>query len=132
MHQEKTVIGLVEKVKIFGVKGRAIKEAVFDTGATTTSIDLKLAARVGLGPIVGVKRVKSASNPHGRLRLVAAAIIQVKEKKLHIKANIVDRSGLRYKVLVGRDVIHSNFVIDPSKTHTSYRIEDLHEEGDHL
>lgn len=132
MQQEKTVIGLIEKVKIFGSKDTATKKAVFDTGATTTSIDLKLAAKVGIGPIVGVKRVRSANNPHGRLRPVAEAVLEVKGKTLHIKANIEDRSAMKYKVLVGRDVIHSNFIIDPEKTHSSHKLEDLHAEENHI
>jgi len=132
MSKEKKIIGLVEVVRIFGVKGSIAKKAVFDTGATSTSIDLKLAARVGLGPIVGAKRVRSAMAPRGVIRPVAKAKISVKGKVLNIKANIVDRGKLKYKILVGRDVIHSNFIIDPSKTHSSHRIEDLHPEENHL
>ena len=127
MAESKKTIGLVEVVRVYGEKSSVVKKALFDTGATSTSIDLKLAAKIGIGPIVGSKRIVSASNPHGKLRPVAEAYIKVKGNKIKVKANIEDRSGLKYKVLVGRDLIHNNFIIDPSKTHMSHKLHDLHE-----
>jgi hypothetical protein len=38
--------------------------------------------------------------------------------------NIEDRSAMPYKVLVGRDVIHSRFVIDVEKTHKTPKLSD--------
>ena len=128
MAKKVKTIGLVELVRVYGEKGSVVKKALFDTGATSTSIDLKLAAKIGIGPIVGAKRVVSASNPVGKLRPVAEAKIKVKGQKIKVKANIEDRSGLKYKVLVGRDVIHNNFMIDPSVTHSTHKLADLHEE----
>lgn len=122
--KQKKIIGLVEVVRVFGTRGSTAKKALFDTGATSTSIDVRLAAKVGIGPIVGIKRVVSASHPTGKVRPVAEAVIRIRGRRIKIKANIEDRSGLRYKVLVGRDVIHNNFMIDPSRTHSSNKLRD--------
>ena len=120
MAKGKKIIGLVELVQIQGKKGIVTKRALFDTGATRTCIDVRTAAKAGLGPIVSSVRIKSASSPRGYTRrAIAQATIIVKGKKIKTGVNIEDREGLPYSVLIGRDIIHNNFLIDVSKTHTS-------------
>ena len=58
---KKTTIGLAEAVIIHGNKKHKKVTARIDTGATKGSIDVKIAAEVGLGPVIRTKLVKSAS-----------------------------------------------------------------------
>ena len=125
MSSGKKIIGLVELVQIKGKKGTVTKRALFDTGATRTSVDVRTAAKAGVGPIVSSVRVKSANSSRGYMRrAIAEAVIIVKGKKIKTGVNIEDREGLPYSVLIGRDIIHNNFLIDVSKTHTSFRVKD--------
>ena len=125
MAKSKKIIGLVELVKVKGKKGVVQKRALFDTGATRTSIDVRTAAKAGVGPIVSSVRVKSANSPRGYLRrAIAEAVIIVKGRKIKTGVNIEDREGLPYSVLIGRDIIHNNFLIDVSKTHTTNKVND--------
>lgn len=125
---KKEVIGLVEKVTIIGSKGSIRKNALFDTGATRSSVDIKVAAKVGLGPIISSVRVKSKSSkfPYVR-RPIARGEVIVKGKRLRVDFGLEDREKMPYRVLIGRDVIHSNFIIDVDKTHHSNKILDLRE-----
>ncbi len=119
----KKVIGLVESVQIKGKNGMVTKKALFDTGATRTCIDVRTAAKAGVGPIISSVRVKSASSSRGYTRrAIAEAIIIVKGKKIKTGVNIEDREGLPYSVLIGRDIIHSNFIIDVSRTHKTNQV----------
>ena len=74
----KKVVGLTEKVEVIGKK-RAKTEAKFDTGAKSTSIDFNIAAKAGLGPIIGITRIKQASMKRGqyRVRPIVKAIIKI-------------------------------------------------------
>lgn len=111
----KKTIGLIEKATLIGKKKRITKWAKFDTGAKTSSIDIKLAARSSIGPIVSYSRIRSASNHSLRVRPVAEAVFKIKGKKLKANVNLEDRSKMKYKVLIGRDIIHSNFIVDVEK-----------------
>lgn len=125
---EKKIIGLVEKVKIVGLKRVVETEALLDTGATRSSVDLRIAARAGLGPITSTARVKSQTEPKGYIRrAVVKGELVLRGIRKKVRFTLADRSGMAYPVLVGRDVIHSDFVIDVEKTHASHKIEDLKE-----
>jgi hypothetical protein len=126
MAKNKRIIGLVEIIKVKGKKGIVKKRALFDTGATRTSIDVRTAAKAGVGPIVSSVRIKSANSSRGYTRrAIAEAIIIVKGKKIKTGVNIEDREGLPYSVL-----IHNNFIIDVSKTHKSNKVKDNKDEGE--
>ncbi len=123
----KKVVGLVELVTIIGKKGRITKKALLDTGATRTSIDIKLAAKAGVGPIISSVKIKNATSGTGASfrRPIAEAKIKMKGIVVKTGVNIVDRTGLPYPILVGRDIIHKNFIVDISKTHTSHKVKDI-------
>jgi hypothetical protein len=126
MPEEKPVIGLVEIVEVVGVSGKIRKKALFDTGATRSCIDVRTAARVGLGPIVSSVKIKSASAPKGYMRrAIVEATIVIKGKPVKTRVNLEDREGLPYSVLIGRDVIHNNFIIDVSKSNNSIKAMDV-------
>jgi hypothetical protein len=126
-NKKKKIVGLVEPVTIIGKKGRVTKKALLDTGATRTSIDIKLAAKAGVGPIISSVKIKNATaGQNGSFRRpIAEAKIKLKGVVVKTGVNIVDRTGLPYPILIGRDVIHKNFVVDVSKTHKSHKVKDI-------
>lgn len=131
MAKHKKIIGLVEVVTVKGKKGSVKKRALFDTGATRTSIDVRTAAKAGVGPIISSVRVTSANSSRGYMRrAIAEAIIIVKGKRIKTGVNIEDREGLPYSVLIGRDIIHNNFLIDVSKTHSTNKVKDNKDKGE--
>ncbi len=121
----KKVLGLVELVTVIGSKGAVTKKALLDTGATRSSVDVRVAAKAGIGPIVGSVKVKSKTAPEGFIRrAVAKAKFEIRGIRMPVEVSLEDRKNMPYKVLVGRDIIHSNFLIDLEKTHSSHRLAD--------
>ncbi|MBW2971939.1 RimK/LysX family protein [Candidatus Woesearchaeota archaeon] len=113
-YKEKTVVGLVEPVKVTG-PSRSSKEVLarIDSGATKSSIDVKLAAELALGPILKAKLVKSAS---GRsLRPMVEAKVQLADKEFKTELTIADRADMKYSVLIGQNILKKGFLIDPAK-----------------
>ncbi len=109
----KIIIGLAEKIKITGPDGTKELEAKIDTGATKSSIDSKLAAELKLGPIVMTKMVKSA---HGNtLRPIILVDLEIAGKKLKEHFTIANREHMKYRVLIGQNILKDKFLIDPGK-----------------
>ena len=107
--KEKTVIGFIERVKI---NGHEVLAKV-DTGANRNSIDLDLASRLKLGPIVKKSTIISA---HGKsFRPVIKAKIVLGGKTINALFNIASRSHLEYKVLIGKSILKLGYLIDPIK-----------------
>ncbi|TKJ17763.1 hypothetical protein CEE44_04490 [Candidatus Woesearchaeota archaeon B3_Woes] len=114
-YKKRTVVGFVEDVTLFGnsTKKKKVKARI-DTGAVKSAIDAKLAAELHLGPIIRRKLVVST---HGRtLRPVMEAEVKIRSKKLKAEFTIADRSHMKFKVLIGQNVLKEGFLIDPSKT----------------
>ena len=107
------VIGLAEKVKIYHLKGNKIVIAKIDTGATKSSIDTNLAAELGLGPVIKSKLIKSA---HGsKLRPIIEATIELSGKKIKSEFTLADRAHMKYRILIGQNILKDGFLIDPIK-----------------
>lgn len=110
--KDRTVIGLYEAVTFLS-NGNS-KEVIvrIDTGATRSSIDVKLAASLKLGPVLTSKMVRSA---HGStLRPLVDAEIIIAGKKIKSTFTIADRNKMKYKVLIGQDILREAcFLIDP-------------------
>jgi hypothetical protein len=125
----KLLVGLVGKVKIIGRAGSKDVMAIFDTGATRTSIGEKLVNELGLEKLPKEVKIKTKTHPEDRVvrivRRLCRAKVEVRGKVFEVEANIADRSNMAYPVLIGRDIIHGNFIVDVSLTHKSNRIEDL-------
>ena len=110
----KMIIGLSERVTIIGpTKKKKRVIARIDTGATKSSVDAKLAAELALGPIIKTKLVKSASG--NKMRPVLKANIKIAKKELNEEFTVADRSHLKYRVLVGQNILKKGFLIDPTK-----------------
>jgi hypothetical protein len=111
---KKIIVGLTENIRIDAKDGKnkTIK-AKIDTGASKSSMDINLASELKLGPVVGTKLVKSA---HGNsLRPMIVATINLAGKKIKARFTLADRKHLRYKVLVGVNILKRGFLIDPLK-----------------
>jgi len=110
----KKLIGLIEPIKIIGEK---IVEttALFDTGAKITSIDHELAAKAKVGPVLRTQKVKAPITKEVEQRPVVKAKIEINGKVYEAEANLNDRSHMKYPVIIGRNVIQGNFIIDISK-----------------
>lgn len=122
----KKTMGIVEKVKIIGVKSTS-SYAVFDTGARTTSVDVRMASRAGLGPITGVVRVKNPSvKSHSRRPLVLAKV-EIDGKEFEREINIQDRSHMNFPIIIGRDILAGNFIVDPQKNLDIFKRRDKEE-----
>ncbi|MFH1589234.1 MAG: RimK/LysX family protein [archaeon] len=110
---EKTVVGLLEHVKLNGHDIDEVILARMDTGATNSTIDLQLASKLRLGPVIESKVVRST---HGtKLRPVIETEIEICNKKITARFTLADRSKMKYQVLVGQNILKQGFLIDPSK-----------------
>lgn len=109
----KVVIGLEEKVKVHNNSGKKIVVAKIDTGATKSSIDTNLAAELRLGPVIKSKLIKSA---HGsKLRPIIEATIELAGKKITSEFTLADRAHMKYRILIGQNILKDGFLIDPTK-----------------
>jgi hypothetical protein len=126
---EKISIGLVEDVILlpWGVK----LPARIDTGAATSSLDarelkihdniaeFKLPKKYGGAqltlPVVGWKTIRSAESRERRP--IVEMELCVGPKRLLINVNLNDRSVVKYPLILGRNVLKENFVVDCMHSH---------------
>lgn len=111
--EKKTVVGLVEKIRVVGEKS-VETVALFDTGARLTSVDIRLASKAQMGPIVRITKVKNPSFNRVIKRPVVRAKIRIKGKVFDVDVNIQDRSHMTFPVIIGRNILSGNFIIDPT------------------
>jgi|TARA_B100002003_G_C14089885_1_gene524203 hypothetical protein len=111
---DKTIVGLTEKVVLFSNNGRKkTLMAKVDTGASRSSLDTRLASELNLGPIIKSKIVKSA---HGnRLRPIIEAEVDIAGKKIKTEFTLADRSHMKYRILIGVNILKHNFLVNPSR-----------------
>ena len=116
MKKERIIVGPIEFVKVIGHHGEARVKGKIDTGSTRTSVDVWLAANIGLGPTVDVAKVKSALLDEVRSRPLVRAIVEIAGEQFALPVSVNDRSDMRYPVLVGMDILRlGRFLIDPAK-----------------
>lgn len=110
----KIVVGLTENIKVIS-NNRNDKQIVakVDTGATRSSIDIKFASKLNLGPIIKSKMVKSASG--NKLRPVIEVEIIIAGRKIKSEFTLADRTHMKYDVLIGVNVLKRGFLVNPSK-----------------
>jgi RimK family alpha-L-glutamate ligase len=108
------VIGYTEEVVVSGTSDSKTVLAKSDTGATRTSIDTRLAADIGAGPIKSVTRVKSGSLKGGKSRPVVDVVVGIGGTQHTVTASIEDRSHMEYPVLLGRDIL-KDYQVDVGK-----------------
>jgi hypothetical protein len=111
--RKKEIIGLTAKIKLIGPKKAKVLVARIDTGATLGSVDKKLAKELNLGPVIRTKLVKSS---HGQShRPVVKARINIGSRKIRARFTLADRKYLKYRVLIGQNILKKRFIIDPDK-----------------
>lgn len=125
----KKVLGLIEEVTVYGNDSRKAKVyALMDTGASSTSIDIGLASKLRLGPVVGYVKVKSKTNIGGDevIRVAVPLEVEIKGQRIKVeKANLSQRENMSTLLLIGRDVLLNRFVVDVSLTHYGTKPYDL-------
>ena len=80
--------------------------------ASKSSIDVNLASQLRLGPIIKSKLVKSASG--NKLRPVIESVVELAGKKMKEEFTLADRWHMKYRVLIGQNVLKHGYLIDPS------------------
>jgi hypothetical protein len=129
MAEDKIGLGVSEEVILlpWGVK----MPARIDTGAATSSLDardlivndevaeFKLPAKYGglelKLPVVKWRVVRSAMGQ--KRRPVVEIELCLGSRRILAEVNLMDRSGLNYPMLIGRNVLRKNFVVDCMKSH---------------
>ena len=113
---EKRTVRLVAKVLIAGPGGEETVKAKVDTGADRTTVDRELAEKLKLGPTGSKVLVKTLGGSQVMERPLVDAAITLKGRTFKLKVGVADRSQMRYRVIVGRDILRSGyFLIDPSR-----------------
>ena len=111
---EPLVVGYTEEVVVHGTQGSKTVLAKSDTGATRTSIDTRLAAEIGAGPIKSVMKVKSGSMKSGKSRPVVDLVVGVGGRQHTVTASVEDRAHMDYPLLLGRDILE-NYSVNVAK-----------------
>lgn len=113
--EQRPVLGLIESVLIIGNKGLQEKVlARIDTGATSSSIDERLAEKLDLGPMVRLKLVKSASG--SKRRPLIKVKVKINGKIMEEEFTVADRTHMTYPLLIGQNILKKEkFLIDPLK-----------------
>tara|TARA_Y100000310_G_C20545930_1_gene745567 strand:- start:141 stop:470 length:330 start_codon:yes stop_codon:yes gene_type:complete len=106
---ERPIVGLIEQIQL----ENTTVAAKIDTGADVSSIDIGLAADLQVGPVVQKTRVKSS---HGNTRrAVISLTFTLAGKEVTGFFNLADRHKLKYKLLIGKNILQEGFMIDPLK-----------------
>jgi hypothetical protein len=132
----KEVVGWVEKVKIY--PGELIVKAKIDSGAKTSSLNCRC---YNFFKRDGEEWVKfTVVNADGEATELEQPIVRIAKIKRHFgemqerpvvklglclantyretEFTLIDRSGLNYQVLVGRQYLEDGFLIDPGESFT--------------
>ncbi|MBW6462120.1 MAG: RimK/LysX family protein [DPANN group archaeon] len=113
----KKILGLTEVVYVYGAKKCAKIAAICDTGATTTSIDANIAKDLDFGEPIRMTRVMNPSLNTKFKREVVKVNLEIAGRKFEVGANVQDRMHMTHKMIIGRDILYGNFIVDVSKTH---------------
>jgi hypothetical protein len=130
----KQVVGWVENVKVY--PGEIMVKAKIDTGAKTSSIDCECITPIQKDgkdwvsfsvknhngdvvflekPVTRIARIKRHFGEE-QVRYVVRLGICLGSVYREEEVTLVDRTGFNYSLLVGRNFLGSDFVVDPSLT----------------
>lgn len=113
--QDQMIVQAIEPIVLLG-KPQVRLLARMDTGATLSSIDRKLALRLGFKTAI---RQTTVSNAHGTTRRSVVKIpFLLKGQKRVAEFTLADRSHLDYAVLLGRTAL-TGFLVDPGSVQTA-------------
>jgi hypothetical protein len=112
------IIGLIEPVILENGKEYLAK---IDTGADSSSIDKTILDELGKKEAVGHKIIRSALGRHRRP--LVCLEIKFQNKIFKEKFTISDRSKLKYKILIGKDILKKEgFLVDPLKENKDLKL----------
>ncbi|MCF7866929.1 RimK/LysX family protein [Candidatus Woesearchaeota archaeon] len=116
--QDKTVLGMAEFITVKGNDRRKqiILPARIDTGATRSAIHTEFVKELKLGPVLKARKVKNANGT--TVRPVIEVEIIIKNKTLKEEFTVADRSNMKYPILIGRNILKHEFLIDVTKDPT--------------
>ncbi len=125
--EEIKTIGYTEEVLVSGTSGTERIVAKSDTGASRTSIDTRLAAEIGAGPIKSMTKVKSGSMKTGKSRPIVDIVVGIGGDRHTVAASLEDRAHMDYEMLLGRDILQ-HYQVDVRRTFEETRGTDEEEE----
>ena len=110
------VVRLVVRVTVRGPGGEESVRAKVDTGADRTTVDRELASKLKLDPTGSKVKVKALGGSQLMERPLVGAAVTLKGKTFRLTVGVADRSQMRYRMIIGRDILRSGyFLIDPSR-----------------
>ena len=87
-----------------------------DTGASRTTVDSVIAARAGLGPVLGTVRIRQSISRHTETRPLVDADLIIAGEEFDVAAAIADRGEMKYHLIIGMDILaKGTFLVDPSR-----------------
>ncbi len=111
--KNRIVLGLTTPIILFGQGKKKEIIARVDTGATKCSMDKELAKELKLGPELKHKKVRSA---HGTLhRPIIMVNVSIAGELYQAEFSLADRAHMKYKALIGQNILKKGFLIDPTK-----------------
>ncbi|MCA9360792.1 aspartyl protease family protein [Candidatus Kaiserbacteria bacterium] len=111
VEEETSVLGVIEKITIYGNDKKKTVRAKVDTGAYRTSIDSSLVEELGLDAHGTFVRVRSGSGRQKR-RTVKLRF-RMKGRDMETIATYTPRGHLRFPVIIGRKDM-KGYMVDPS------------------
>lgn len=107
VEEPEKVVGTREKVLVKGTEQSREVEAKVDSGASTTSIDIGLAEKLGFEK-EGTTQISSSNGVEERD--VAFFKLSVKDVKCNIPVTVTDRSRVSCDLLLGRDALEGFYI----------------------
>lgn len=110
-NKEKTkkILGLIEPIYIDNHKYMA----KVDTGADRSSICDSLIPKINMGSPLRAVKTKSALGQSSRLVFDKEVVFG--GKKIKSSFSVTSRKSMKYKILIGKNILKKGFLIDPSK-----------------
>jgi hypothetical protein len=107
---------VIEPVIVRGKGGEVRVQAKVDTGASRTTVDTDIAARAGLGPVLGTVRIRQSISKNPESRPLVEAVLVIGGVEFDVAAAIADRTEMKYHEIVGMDILgQGRFLIDPAR-----------------
>lgn len=104
--EKQYILGMVERVEVEGEEHLA----KIDTGATRSSIDRELAARLGMNEVIKKTEVRSS---HGKsVRKVVMGKVKIGHRIIPTTFTLADRKELKFDLILGRNFLRRGFLID--------------------
>ena len=124
--ETKKIIGCVEIITLKGINSSKKVAALIDTGATYTSVDKKIAKDIGFEKSLRHVKIKLKASENDFIRRPMIKLkVELNKKNFDVEVNIEDRSSMTYPVIIGRNILFNNFIVDVEKNNTSFKVDEL-------